>query len=63
LPLHHTQQILVDNDDELRVSLTVYLTYDFRMELLSHGDTVTIIQPTSLVEEMKGIYERALRRY
>lgn len=63
LPLHHTQQILVDNDDELRISLTVYLTHDFLMELLSFGDTLKAIQPQELVDDLKAIYQNALKNY
>jgi predicted DNA-binding transcriptional regulator YafY len=63
LPLHATQEIIVDNDDELRIRLTVYLTHDFLMELLSYGDTVKVLQPTQLIDELKEIYRRALEQY
>ena len=63
LPLHHTQKILTDNAEEVRISLTVFLTYDFIMELLSYGDTVKVIQPQSIIDELKGIYERAREKY
>jgi len=35
LPLHETQQILVDNEDELQIQLRLFLTHDLLMELLS----------------------------
>ena len=63
LPLHDTQKIILDNADELRISLTVFLTHDFMMELLSYGDTVKVIQPQSLIDELKGVYERARANY
>jgi predicted DNA-binding transcriptional regulator YafY len=63
LPLHQTQQILIDDDDELRISLTVYLTYDFLMELLSFGDTVQVLQPQELIDELKAKYKSVLRKY
>lgn len=63
LPLHPTQKILTDNADELRISLTVFLTYDFIMELLSYGDTVQAVQPQELIDKLKGIYERAKEKY
>jgi len=40
LPLHHSQKILIGSEDELRISLQLYLTHDFIMKLLSLGDTV-----------------------
>ena len=63
LPLHETQEILVDTEDELRVKLMVHTTYDFVMELLSHGSNVKVLRPTSLVEVLKADYERALKQY
>jgi predicted DNA-binding transcriptional regulator YafY len=63
LPLHVTQEIILDNDDELRIRLTVYLTHDFLMELLSYGDTVKVIAPQELAEELQERYQNALNQY
>jgi predicted DNA-binding transcriptional regulator YafY len=63
LPLHPTQEIILDNDDELRIRLTIYLTHDFLMELLSYGDTVKVLKPTQLIDELKEIYRKALEKY
>jgi predicted DNA-binding transcriptional regulator YafY len=63
LPLHHTQEILIDNQKELRIKLQLYITHDFKMELLSYGDQVKVIQPKSLVNDMKKMFRNALRRY
>lgn len=64
LPLHHTQKILLDTKEELRVQLQLYLTHDFFMELMSHGPALKVLEPRSLVERMRetvqklqGIYE------
>ena len=54
LPLHHSQQIIVDNGDELRIKLLIYNTFDFRMELLAHGNTVRVLQPEFLAEQIRG---------
>ena len=63
LPVHHTQQILIDNDTELRISLKIYLTFDFIMELLSYGSTLKVIQPQELADKLKSTYENALKKY
>jgi predicted DNA-binding transcriptional regulator YafY len=47
-PLHHSQQVLIDNDDETRIKLSLFITIDFVMELLQYGDRVKILQPESL---------------
>lgn len=63
LPLHHTQQILLDSTDELRISLKLYLTDDFIMELLSYGDKVKVIQPEELADKLRTTYENSLKKY
>ena len=63
LPLHETQEILVDDDHEIRIKLKVYMTYDFLMELLSYGENVKVIQPDSLIQSLKANYINALNQY
>ena len=63
LPLHESQEILIDNDEKLRIKLTLFLTHDFYMELLSYGDELKIIQPQELVEDIKSTLERTLKLY
>ena len=63
LPLHPTQQILIDNEDELRIHLKLFITHDLIMELLSHGQNVKIIKPKRLINELKLIYQNSLKQY
>ena len=63
LPLHETQQILVDNDNETKIKLKLYLTHDFIMELLSFGDSMKVIEPKSLADEIKQAHKNAYKQY
>jgi len=63
LPLHEKQQIVVDNKDELRVRLQLFITIDFIMELLSFGDGVKVLEPESLIEEIKSAHFKAYHQY
>ena len=63
LPLHSSQQILVDDEHELQVQLKLYVTHDFIMELLSHGDSVKVIKPKSLIKQLSAVYQNALKQY
>jgi hypothetical protein len=47
-PSHHSQITLIDNEEEIRVGLKVYITFDFMLELLKHTGEIRIIQPESL---------------
>ncbi len=49
-PLHESQKILIDNDNELRISLFLYITHDLLMELLSYGADMKVLKPNSLIE-------------
>lgn len=63
LPLHHTQQVLFDNDEELKIKLKLCLTHDLFMELLSFGDNVRVIEPKSLANHLKQVHEKAFKQY
>lgn len=49
-PLHESQKILIDNDNELRISLFLCETHDLIMELLSFGADMKVLKPKSLIE-------------
>jgi predicted DNA-binding transcriptional regulator YafY len=63
LPLHESQQVLIDNKEELRIKLTVVITHDFFMELLSFGENLKIIKPDSLIEDIKNSLKETLKLY
>ena len=63
LPLHESQEILKETQEELLVRLTVYVTYDLYMEILSFGENVKVVQPGHLAETVKSTFEEALNLY
>ncbi len=63
LPLHGTQQVLIDNKDELQIKLKLCITHDFLMELLSFGDNMKVLQPASLADEIKEEHKKAFKQY
>jgi len=63
LPLHESQQIIKDDNKELKIRLTLVITLDFIMEILSHGSSVKVIKPDNLIKELKTAYANALAQY
>jgi predicted DNA-binding transcriptional regulator YafY len=63
LPLHHTQEVLVDNEEEMKIKLKLCLTHDFLMELLSFSDYMEVIEPKTLVDQIKQAHKKAYRQY
>jgi predicted DNA-binding transcriptional regulator YafY len=63
LPVHSSQEILRDDDKELRIRLKLFITHDFIMELLSYGANVRAVFPVHLAERLKETYKDALKAY
>jgi predicted DNA-binding transcriptional regulator YafY len=62
-PLHESQIMLKDNENELVIQLKLFLTHDFLMELLSYGENVKVIRPERLISDLKQSYQSALNLY
>ncbi len=63
LPLHESQKVIIDNDEELMISLNIVVTHDLLMEILSHGEYVKVIAPENLVRDITTAYKNALNQY
>jgi len=63
LPLHHSQVILVDNKDELRISLRIIPNLEFRQKILMLGRTVKVIKPQWLIDEITKSLSATLKNY
>ncbi|MDP4186155.1 MAG: WYL domain-containing protein [Bacteroidota bacterium] len=63
LPLHESQQVIFEDEKEVRIKLRICITYDFVSELLSMGDLVKAIEPASLITDLKETYKNALEHY
>ncbi len=61
LPLHHSQKLISQNDNEIRFEYQLKPTFDFIQEILSHGSDVEVIAPLSLrkkiIEKLKASIE------
>jgi len=63
VPMHHSQQILIDNEDEFRISLEIVPLVDFIMDVQQYAQAVKVIQPKWLAEEIKENLENNLKLY
>lgn len=61
-PLHASQRIVKENTDESIFEITVFITHDLIMELLSHGEDIAVLSRKKLVSELKEIYKGAAER-
>jgi len=63
LPLHHSQTIVRDTPDELQIELSLCVSHELVMELLSFGATVKVLKPIALAQRVQKEYVRAMSRY
>lgn len=53
LPFHHSQKLIEEGNDYKIFEYRLIPTFDFMQELLSHGDYVEVIRPSSLRNKMR----------
>lgn len=63
LPLHSSQQVLVDDENECKISINVIPNYELIQLILKNGDTVKVVEPEWLVDEIKDYLKRTLKKY
>ncbi|HLO90367.1 MAG TPA: WYL domain-containing protein [Lentimicrobium sp.] len=63
LPLHESQRIIADTADGLVIELTLYLTYDLLMEILSYGGNVKVLEPEEFKKQVKLAHEEGFNLY
>ena len=63
LPLHHSQEIVTDNEKELRIKVKLCPTFDFTQEILSHGQNVTVISPESFRKHITNTIREMSENY
>ena len=63
MPLHHSQRIVKDDEKDTIVELKVYLTHDFKMEVLSHGHEAKVLEPAHFGKEIEEELLKNLTQY
>jgi len=63
LPIHRTQQILIDDENEFRISVNVKPSWEFYEKILGYGGTVKVLSPQIVIDNLKSIADKILKRY
>ena len=63
VPIHHSQEIVKDSKNELKVSLELVINHELKMQLLSYGENVKVLQPKKLTEEIKDSAKKMAKLY
>lgn len=62
-PLHASQKLISESEDEVVIELSVYLTYDFTKALLSFGEELIVLKPAKLRTAIKQHLQNAFKLY
>ena len=63
LPIHESQEIITDNEKELRISVIVKPSYEFYSKIMGYGENVTVVSPKSVVDEVKRKIQATFKKY
>lgn len=63
IPIHHSQEIVKETKNELRVSLAVVINHELKMQLLSYGENVKVLQPKKLAEDIQQAAKKMVNLY
>lgn len=63
LPLHHSQEIITDDETECRIKLVIVPNYELIQNILMHHSHVKVLEPEWLAIEIKEHLNRALNQY
>ena len=62
-PLHHSQQILEENDKGIIVQIRVQHNFEIEKEILGFGEGMIVLEPPKFRETLRKRLEKALRGY
>lgn len=63
LPLHHSQQIIKDDENGLEIKLYLVPTFDFKQAILFYGERVRVLAPETFREELRKEISTMLMNY
>lgn len=63
LPWHTSQTILKEDETGLEIQLNVVINYELVRMILMHGNTVKVVQPKSLIKEIKKHLQQSIQQY
>lgn len=63
LPLHKSQEIIEENEKEVQVKLRIIPNFEFKQKVMMLGETVKVLEPKWLVDDIKKSLTTALMNY
>ncbi|MBB6501728.1 helix-turn-helix transcriptional regulator [Pedobacter cryoconitis] len=62
-PIHHSQQVIKEDDQGTVIRIDVVLNYELEREILGFGESMQVLSPAKLVSRIQKRLDEAGRRY
>lgn len=62
-PIHHSQQLLDEDDEGSTIRIDVVLNFELEREILGFGECMRVLSPRNLVSRIKKRLEQSARQY
>ena len=62
-PLHDSQRIIAETGDSITFEMYICLTHDFVMELMRYDSKVKVLEPQSLIDDIKTRIDAVSKLY
>jgi predicted DNA-binding transcriptional regulator YafY len=62
-PIHSSQKIIIDDENEFRIQLRVRPNYELQEQILKQGERVRVLEPEWLRDDIKNRLKAALQNY
>lgn len=63
LPIHPSQKVLVDNEEELKVKLFIKPNLELIQRIMMYGEEVKVLEPQWIIEEIRSKLKSTLNKY
>jgi predicted DNA-binding transcriptional regulator YafY len=63
LPLHKSQEVVLENENEVQIKLSIIPNFEFKQRVLMLGENVKVLQPRWLVDDIKKSLSNSLKKY
>jgi predicted DNA-binding transcriptional regulator YafY len=63
LPLHKSQVIVSENDNEVIFGLFIAPNYELLQRILMYGKEVRVLEPESLANQVKEVLAESIKKY
>ncbi len=63
LPIHQSQKVVKETAQELQIQLELVVNTELKMQLLSYGDQVKVLQPATLAADLKKTALQMVKNY